>query len=287
MASSQVSPDPIAIPRTATWRAATLSTVVLRAAVLAVVLAGVTVPAWAYIVVLKDGTQITTEGPYVKQGNQVLLTLPSGTQVTYPLADVDLAKTDELNAGTNLTNAKLLPSNKARQVERDKAKQPEKKTFAELFAERSGSLALPETKKRSNAGQNGGEAELPRTSAGFIDFGALSRKPYPDDAVSAEILRYLRQGGEDVRIFAGSAPGRPLVEIVTVSEASVFKALRDAANCLLQMNDRFPGVQGIDLLLLAEGQGRAGQFSLDREKASQLATGEIEPPTFFLRYVEF
>jgi hypothetical protein len=76
--------------------------------------------------------------------------------------------------------------------------------------------------------------------------------------------------------------------VVAASEASVFKAMKDVANCLLQLEQRFPKkLESIELYLTADGKLPAGQFTLTSELANQLASGRTEPASFFVRYVEF
>lgn len=254
------------------------------AALLAMVFASA--PLLAYIVVLKDGTQITTSTKYERQGDSVILTLMSGTRTEYPASDIDFARTDELNDGVNFSNARVLENGTAQRIDRNVPTETDEKSFAELVSERSGGgLALPAQSRRPEETEAAPEKQLPRTTAGFVDFKALRRAPFADDDMTSEIIRYLRgQGHDSVRVYQGTAGDRPLVEITTASEASVFKALRDAANCLVQKDER---LSGIDLLLLGTDSNRAGQFSLDREMASNLASGQIEPSEFFLAFVEF
>ena len=248
-------------------------------------------PAAAYVVVLKDGTQITTAKAPDRQGDQVILTLQNGNEVSYPASDIDFGKTEEVNAGVNLSNARLLEAGQTRQLDRNETLDVKETTFAELVARRSGGdLARPQKQARPEEREIEELAwqRLPKTPAGIVDFLNLRRESYPDEAVTTEVVRYLRsQGNEEVRVYQGTSEARPMVEILAGSEAAVFKALRDSANCLLQLTDRFPGVTGFDLLLVTDNQVRAGQFTLDPDQASLLATGRLEPPSFFLRYVEF
>ncbi len=54
-------------------------------------------------------------------------------------------------------------------------------------------------------------------------------------------MSYLRgQEVDEVRVYQGSKAKRALVEVVAASEASVFKVMKDAANCVLQLDQRFP-----------------------------------------------
>lgn len=244
-------------------------------------------PAWSYIVVLKDGKQITTDGKYERRGDEVILTLPNGTKASYPAADIDFAKTDEVNAGVNLSNARILETGDPDRDEPKEEPTATLPTLSDLVGGRRGSLAMPERQDESGSGGSTGP-KLPQTGAGFIDFEAMRRLPYARDEIAAGLMRYLKtQGYEDVRVFQGTTPERPLVEIVAASEASVFKALRDSANALLQVVQGGASLDALELLLVTEGQVRAGQFTLTRPLANQIATGEVAAPTFFLRYVEF
>jgi hypothetical protein len=243
-------------------------------------------PASAYIVILKNGSQITTQKKYELQGDKVLLTLANGTKASYKASDVDFAKTDEVNRYGTLKDSQVLDVKEEKKL--PVARPDDDKAFGDLISNRS--LALPEAGRRPSAGDAAaGKTASGMTAAGFINLPALPRKPFADGELSSEIMGYLRgQGVDDVRIFQGSKARRALVEVVAASEASVFKVMKDAANCLLQMDQRFPKkLESIELYLTADGKMPAGQFTLTADLANQLASGRIEPATFFVRYVEF
>ncbi len=245
----------------------------------------VSLPVWGYIVFLKDGSQITTKSKYRIVGDKVFLTLPSGTEASYDAAQIDIEKTEAVNV-VDYGNARLLegvgpPKLLAKNVEIEN----EEAGFGEFISGRS--LALPEVRKR-DAGA-AAETGPPTTSAGFIDLMAVRRKPYPNSEITTEVLGYLKgQGIDRVRIYQGTAADRPLIEVVTASEASVFKALQDSADGLVQIHERFPReVAAFELLFMNESQARAGQFILTPERANLLASGQVKPSSFFLRFVEF
>lgn len=242
-------------------------------------------PASAYIVILKNGSQITTQKKYELQGDKVLLTLPNGTKASYKASDVDFAKTDEVNRYGTLKDSQVLDVKEEKKL--PVARPDDDKAFGDLITNRS--LALPEGGRKASAGGGEGGKGSGATTAGFVNLPALPRKPFADGELSSEIMGYLRgQGVDDVRIFQGSKARRALVEVVAASEASVFKVMKDAANCLLQMDQRFPRkLESIELYLTADGKMPAGQFTLTADLANQLASGRIEPSTFFVRYVEF
>lgn len=256
----------------------------IRRCLLAAALLLAAAPAWGYIVFLKDGSQIQTKEKYRIEGDKAILILPSGTQASYDASEIDVEKTERVNV-VDYGTARLLEGLEGREQENRPRPEDRKPTFGEYISGRD--LALPEVRKRQVAQKR--EGELPFTQAGFVDLMALRREPYPNTEITGEVLGYLKgQGVDRVRIFQGTAASRPLLEIVAASEASVFKALRDSAHGLAQIRERFPKeVAAFELVLMTDSQARAGQFLLTPELADLLVSGQVNPPTFFLRYVEF
>lgn len=251
-------------------------------------------PALAYTVFLKDGTQIIAKEKYRIEGERVILTLPSGTQAFYQAAEVDIAKTEEFNK-VDYGTAKVIEGKETRTLATDEALD-DKVTLTDLLSRREKTLAMPEPQRRAPDTPTPTErdsqelaASVPRTKAGFADFFEMPREPYPKAVILSEVMRYLKgQGWDAVRLYRGTRLDRPLVEIVAASEASVFKAMKDAANGLVQIHERFPeDVGGFELLLVTDSQLRAGQFTLTPELANLLVTEELDVASFFLRYVEF
>ena len=241
-------------------------------------------PAWGYIVFLKDGSQISCKEKYRIEGDRVILILPSGTEASYDASEIDVEKTERVNV-VNYGTAKILegvgkPEPKKKQLE------DQDPTFGEYITGRN--LALPENIKRKVADKPRSD-ELPMTPAGFVDLMSLRRLPYSNSEITAEVLGYLKgQGVDRVRIYQGTRPDRPLLEVVATSEASVFKAITDTAKGLAQVHERFPKqVAGFELVLMNESQRRAGQFILTPERADLLVSGSLSVSQFFLRYVEF
>jgi hypothetical protein len=245
-------------------------------------------PAAGYIVVLKDGSRISTRKAPDVQGERVILILPSGTQAFYQTAEIDFPATKLLNK-TDYGTAKLIgDGGEITQVGKKESLDDDKRTLGELFGQRG--LALPEPKRRRSTGQSGGGEEIiPTTAAGYVDLQKLPREPLANEEIGRELRRYLQgQGIEDVRVYKGSESAHALVEIIAASEASVFKAMKDASNGLVQITERFPGqISAFELLLVTSDQIRAGQFLLTAELANLLVTGALDSPSFFLRYVEF
>ncbi len=267
-----------------------LSKFAARVAGFALVLGFFAAPTAAYIVILKDGTQITTAEKYVRKGKEVILTMPNGVTTSYLASDIDFAKTDELNADGKLSNAKILNTGNVRELEeKHRPQEPKRQTFTDLLTSREKGLALPEPKRRQPmVGADGEEAVVvPLTGAGFTDLMALRRDPHKDGELVSLIVGCLNGQGNQVKVYRGSRENWPLVEITAASEASVFKATKDAAGCIVQVRQQLNTLEGFELLVVTDAAVRAAQFSLTEELANELLTGKLEAPSFFLRYVEF
>src|SRR5690348_7658401 len=128
-----------------------------------------------------------------------------------------------------------------------------------------------------------------KTAAGVPDLLATPRTPYADAAVSAELRTFfLGQRVEGVEIYQGTQSGRPLAEITTSSEGSVFKALSVGANAVLHIRDRFPqAVSGLELVMVTPARERAGQFILTPDMAEDLVAKRVNLVAFYLENVQF
>ncbi len=253
---------------------------------IALIVLVVATPTWAYIVYLKDGSEIVIKEKYRVVGEKAFLILPSGTETSINVSEIDVAKTDERNK-VDLGTARVLDGLGPRTTPEPADPVLERDTLGDVLGGRAG-LSLPEVRKRQQVANTEIE-ELPLTAAGFVDLMQLIRNPYTDPEITTELLQYLKgQGVDEVKIYQGTAADSPLIEIVTNSEASVFKVLKDCANALVQMHGRFPNrVGALEVLMVTGSQVRAGQFVLTPAMANLLVTDAIDAPTFFCRHVQF
>lgn len=237
----------------------------------------------AYIVVLKDGTQIITKDKYELDGERVILTMRNGNTTFYDASDVDFERTEELNHGKNAGQATFIEE-KLLEIERDDEEAQIDTQLSDVVGGKG--LSLPEPKKRKP--KVTGEAELPKTAAGYVDFVRVEKLPPQDAEVAAEIESYLEGQGHTLSIYHGVSEEAPLVEIRANTESEVFKGIRDSASALVQLTQRFPArVEGFDVLFLTDKDVRGGQFSMTLEQAQLITSGRLEPQVYFLRYVEF
>ena len=257
-------------------------------AVIGVLLAFVSASASAYTIYLVDGSTIIAKKKYELDGDRVLITLPSGTTSFIEKAQVDFERTERANLA-DLGTAKVLSEDGLRQIQRSDMEAPKSTdaTLRDYIAARGPESSLPHRER--DIARAPGSANLPTTRGGFADLVAMSRQPFPDLEVSAELESFIRgQGVEAVRVFEGSEASHPLLEFTANSEAAIFRALSVSASALLQIRSRFGDrVENLQLLMITPARERGGQFLLSPEGAQQLVNKELEPAAFFVRYVQF
>jgi len=254
----------------------------LAAAGLSLLLAS---PLAAYTIYLKSGKTIQAKGKYTVKDGKAMIVLPSGTQSSINASEIDVARTDAANKSDYGGNAVILDSAPS---EAPAAPNPQK-SLSQMIAGRQASRELPGPGREKAPATDGARA-AGKTRAGFADLTTLGRRPFAQADVLAELQQFFHgQGIDDVEIYAGTAPDRPLVEVTTASEGSVFRTLGIAANALLHIRDRFPNgkVAAVELLMATPQRERAGQFVLTPEMASDLVAKKIEVTTFFVQNVQF
>lgn len=254
----------------------------------ALALALVAVPLSAYTIYLKDGSKIVAKEKYEVEGDRAIITLLNGTQSFLDQDEIDVRRTEEANQA-NYGSAVVIERSQARDIPSVASLQgsAEDKSLQDLIQERSaGVRALPEARREDSPGEEG---RLPRTPAGWVDLAAVPRRPYPDDAVATELKAFLRaQGLDSAKVFQGTTPGRPFLEIPASSEAAVFRGLLVGANALLHVRERLGDrVSSLELLMLTPTQERGGQFVLTPDQAERLAARQVEVTAFFLNNVQF
>lgn len=238
-----------------------------------------------YVVYLKDGSTITAKGKYRIEKGRAIITLPNGTQTFVPASQIDVKRTEEANRD-GYEGAVVLPDT-TRDLGTTGTPPVKDKTLADLITRKEAApRELPVSRRETNTSSAG---RLVKTRAGYYDLTTLARKPYSHAEVTAEIQRFFRgQGIEGVEIYEGTQADRPLLEITTNSEGSVFKALNTTSTALLHLRDRFPAqVAVIELLLTTPSRERAGQFVLTPEMATELVSKKVDVTYFFVKNVQF
>ena len=238
-----------------------------------------------YTIILKDGSNIVAKEKYTIQNGKAIITLLNGTQTFVRADQIDVARTEAANK-LGLGTGVLIPGS-PQDIGTVPAQPRRDETLADLIHQRAaGPRDVPGNRRDKDQPASG---RLLKTKAGYNDLSTLTRKPYPHSDVTAELQTFFHsQGLEGIEIYEGTQGDRPLIEISTNSEGSVFKALGIAANALLQIRESVPNrVAALEVLLNTPARERAGQFVLTPDMAADLVSKRVDVTAFFVRNVQF
>ena len=248
----------------------------IRRTAVAVLLALVTaVPSMAYTIYLKDGSRIIAREKYVIDGERAIITLENGTQTFLAADEIDVARTDSANT-SNLGDALIFEDGEF--VQRGTKETPKRETLSDLI-ERGGATVQGPTRSR------GETAPLP---VGATNIESAQRLPMRDIELAAAMKQALNDSGlTSAVVYQGTEQGRPLVEVVAESEASVFNGLELVSKALLAVRETHPACDVLELLLTTSEHERAGEFELTAAMAQQIEGKQVELPAFYIEHVRF
>jgi hypothetical protein len=238
-----------------------------------------------YTIILKDGSNIVAKEKYTIQNGKAIIILLNGTQTFMRADQIDIPRTDAANR-FGLGTSVLIPGS-PQDIGTVPAQPRRDETLADLIHQKAaGPRDVPGNKREKDQPAGG---RLLKTKAGYNDLSTLTRKPYAHPDLTAQLQQFFHtQGLEGIEIYEGTQADRPLIEISTNSEGSVFKALGIAANALLQVRESTPNrVAAFEVLLNTPARERAGQFVLTPEMATELVSKKMDVTAFFVRNVQF
>ena len=256
----------------------------LKIIIVSLLLAALSGPLLAYTIYLKDGSRLIAREVYRVQDGKAIITLQNGTQTFIDASEIDVERT--LNANREGYGTALM-LDEGKVVEGPIVREDQKEESLVDLAARGETTARTRPQARRPSAEDARGRQV--TAAGFIDLGAITRRPYANLEVSSEIKRvFLGQGVEAVQIHQGTQPNSPFLEITTDSEASVFRALEVSADALIHIRTQYPDlVDGFEVFMITSSRSRAGQFLLTADAASALAEDRINASDFFVRQVQF
>jgi len=267
-------------------RCSRVSRPALLALLALVAAASLLLAAAGYTIVLKDGSTLIAKEKYTVQNGRAIITLLNGTQTFVAADQIDVRKTEQANK-LGLGTGVLVPGS-PQDIGTVPAQPRKDETLADLIHKQgAGPREVPGSKRQKD--QPPAAGRLLKTKAGFPDLSAFPRKPFAHADVTAQLQQFFRaQGFDQVEIWEGTQSDRPLIEISTNSEGSVFKALSTAANGLLQIRTTFPNrLSAFEVLLTTPARERAGQFELTPEMATELVSKKVDVTAFFVKNVQF
>lgn len=237
----------------------------------------------AYTIYLQDGAQIIAREEFKIEGDYAMIVLTNGTRTSLNMDEIDLERTRAANE-SRYGAAVILDDNTLTDVSAPPGPPDGPETLADLIASgKAGTRTRPSARRPPTAPQT----TQPKSTPPQVVEAA--RKEHQDLILVGEIEQaFHAQGLPDVRVFHGARRDRPLVEIVTDSEAAVFRALETAAPLLLQLQESFPGEsEELELALLTAHGEDAGRFVLDRRSATELIDHQVDISAFYVRRVIF
>lgn len=255
------------------------------AVVAVLLLAWVALPrtAAAYVVVLKDGSEIIADREYEVREGRAIITLPNGTTTFLDADEIDREATERANR-QGYGKARVIEDAETNRVKTAEPEAQRRKTLADLTTGETDLDRLEPHRRRDPEA-----AEAGTTFAGYPDLSSLPSRPFRDLEIASEVQRLFRgQGIDGVELYQGSQPDRLFAEVTTNSEASVFRALEVASQALLATRESHAEAVGaLELFLATPDRERAGQFILTPELARELLQGEVEVARFFVEHVQF
>lgn len=257
----------------------------LRHAALALLLLSLTASAAAaYTVYLRDGSKIIASEPFTVDGDKAIIILQNGTRTSIAASEIDMERTRSANQ-SNLGSALVIEDGKVTELTTTPAP-PRKETLSDLIANRRVGPGV-----RSDTAPEARTAERARVpiDTDDLDFRSLPRRPFRDLEVASEVQRFFRaQGVEQILLYQGSQPGHLLADVVTNSEASVFRALEVAAACLQHVQrGGATDITAFELTFATAEREAGGQFLLDPDSAALLAGKTTDVSAFYVQRVRF
>ncbi len=230
----------------------------------------------AYSIVFTDDSVLVVLGKYKVIGDKALVTLPSGTQTTFDLREIDVKRTDEVNR-MGVTRGVVVDRGETTVLV------PSADTSSQSVADLARRFPLVDFGQRQSE-----RTDIRRTFAGNLDLFSLERKAPTAEGALATMRRHLEQHA--VRVFAiieGTNSNRLLLDLTTNSSVEVFKALAACAEALSATRSEHPNLEAVEIIMSTTERSRAGQFLLIPDAAEALRAEQLSPAEFFVENVQF
>ncbi|MFN7989328.1 MAG: hypothetical protein U0529_17770 [Thermoanaerobaculia bacterium] len=246
-------------------------------------------PASAYIIILKDGTRIEAAAKPVASGKNYLFHDKLGAQKMIAVSEVDPAKTDAANK-ENYRDAYILGEPEPMKKETDTtAKAPSLSEY--IKQSRKADISAPPVS--APAVPTEAAAAAPRAASSRPAAGSASNPPAGpapgnvlDPIVQDAFLRaYQSAQVRGARITQGG-PGTIRIQAVTDTETVVFGALVGTARGLKEARTSGRLVEKVELYMATSAGENAGKFILTPDDAEALLNGTIPPAKFFVANVQ-
>lgn len=229
----------------------------------------------AYVIVLKDGRQITAKGKPDIQGTKLVFYTPIGALQTIPVIEFDEKATAAANSeGTG--DAYVLGAQPGK-----KEPAPLKRPSLSEYIKVNKKNEIPEPVRKT---PNTAESAVSEPAGAARPGIAEAVVPASDASLDNTFARALETSGiRSPRISAIKNGVR--VQAVTENEDQVFGALKAIARGLKEARSSGKPVERAEIFLSTSGGESAGHFEMTPDDAEALLNGKISPAKYFVANV--
>lgn len=231
--------------------------------------------AQGYVVILKSGHKIRCKEPMRIEGPNAVLVLAAGTLTSYPLMLVDLVETERYNQ-LGLGNALMIE-----ELSIHRTPIPTPTPFTSL-----GQHATIDAGGERGPALGTTAEPTPVPTPGI----KLQSEKYHDERVDQAFSKIFDE--KELMLYKtsrGTKPEHFFVQTTTDSEREVFAALETVAEAYVLINRIHPEISpaAVELQMTQTSGKPAGTFRLTPALAKELADGETQTQTFYIKNVIF
>lgn len=212
-----------------------------------------------YTIILRNGTTYLAKEKWKIVNGQAVVTLESGTQITFDPKLIDIERTDQANK-MGLGDARLI------NVQQGTAPPPPQQSLGSVTTLRRGETKPAETRRDAPA------TPAPVTSA---------------TSISKETIGKFQRAYDNVGLFDANiqpiGESKLKIALTANNEDEVFKAISATAFLLANLGD----VSEAQLLMSTFNGGSAGKFEMSRGDAKALTDKHISWHSYFVQKVIF
>ena len=230
-----------------------------------------------YTIVFRDDSTLITLERYQTVGTQAWVTLPSGTQTEFPLTEINLEKTEEINR---------IGVRRGLVIDRPDTKVlvPPRRSTTETIADLVRLHRLLGIGSRNKTPP----AEMQRTHAGNLDLFAVDRNTLSTHGFAEALKTNLESLGTiRLRVLDGTTESRLLLDFTTSANKEVFQAIGASARALIETRAQGHDLEALELIMSTPTRIRAAQFVLTPHSAQALVDESITVAEYFVRNVQF
>lgn len=227
--------------------------------------------AFAYVVVMKDGSKIFARSKYDVKGANAIITLENGNITQIPVSQIDVPGTDRYNK-ENVGNVIAITTPQEKELQTPQTTDKKRENLEQFIQQKKKQdLAAPPAQPARTA------APAP-AAAPNAPPGGTTGTPFID----REAERIFAEAGiTQYRLSSG-----PRVAFIASEEDSVFRAINAAARLIVSLGSTGKATT-LDVSIVSAGGEDGGKFKMTPDNARGLTEGSETASEFFVKRVLF